>query len=286
MTATPSSLDDRLKRLGTKASDPFSRQVIEGAWYALSGDGNPLRINFFATSMRILFEHLMDTLAPQCKVQTCSWFETETKNGQPTRRQRITYAIQGGFTDAFVNDELKVDPEPLKKTLLAAIAALSKHIHGRETTVITEHDVQDRFAEATLDEMEAFLDAMHACRKAVLLPVVEELDDAAVDTLLSETIQDVDELASHYSLEDISVDKVIVKDIDPHTVKFRATGSISVILQWGSNSDLRRGDGLELPESFPFWCDITLPIDYPWDLRCAETEYWVDNSAWRDERYD
>ena len=93
----------------------------------------------------------------------------KTEDGRPTRRQRITYAIQGGFTDAFVNNELKVDPEPLKKTLLAAIETLSKHIHVRETTIITEHDVQDRFAEATLDEMEAFLDTMHACREAVLL---------------------------------------------------------------------------------------------------------------------
>ena len=286
MTATSSSLDDRLKRLGTKAADPFSQQVIEGAGHALSCDGNPLRISFFATSMRILFEHLMDTLAPRCKVQRCAWFETETEDDRPTRRQRVTYAIQGGFTDAFVNDELKVDPEPLKKTLLAAIDALSKHIHGRETTIITEHDEQDRFAEATLDEMEAFLDAMHACREAVLLPVVEELDDAAVDTLLSETIQEVDRLASRYSLEEIYVDNVVVNDIDPHTVEFRATGSISVILQWGSNSDLRRGDGAELPESFSFWCNITLPIDNPWDLRYAETEYGVDNRDWYGERYD
>ncbi len=282
--ATPSSLDDRLKRLGTRAADPYSQQVIEGAGHALSCDGNPLRVTFFATSMRILFEHLMDTLAPCCKVQTCAWFKTEKEDGRPTRRQRITYAIQGGFTDAFVNDELKVDPEPLKKTLLTAIDALSKHIHGRETTIITEHDVQDRFAEATLDEMEAFLDAMHACREAVLLPVAKELDAAAVDTLLNETIQEVDSLASHHSIEDICVDKVVVKDIDPHTVKFRATGSISVILQWGSNSDRRRGDGAELPESFPFWCDITLPIDNPWDLHYAETEYEVDTSDWFGEK--
>ena len=80
--------------------------------------------------------------------------------------------------------------------------------------------------------------------------------------------------------------EVVVKDIDPQTVKFRATGSISVILQWGSNSDRRRGDGAELPDSFPFWCDITLPIDNPWDLRYAETEYEVDNRDWFGEKYD
>ena len=78
MTATPSSPYDRLK-MGTKAADPFSQQVIEGARHALSGDGNPLRFTFFAISMRILFEHLMDTLAPRCKVQTCAWFETENR---------------------------------------------------------------------------------------------------------------------------------------------------------------------------------------------------------------
>ena len=121
----------------------------------------------------------------------------KTEDGRPTRRQRITYAIQGGFTDAFVNDELKVDPEPLKKTLLAAIETLSKHIHGRETTIITEHDVQDRFAEATLDEMEAFLDTMHACREAVLLAELARHAPEMVFTSLAHYI-DLDVLHAAY----------------------------------------------------------------------------------------
>ena len=274
--ATPSSLDDQLKRLGTKAKaeDPFSQQVIEGARHALSCNGNPLRIPFFATSMRILFEHLMDTLAPRCKVQHCAWFESDKEDGKPTRRQRFTYAIQGGFTDDFVNNELNIDPEP-KRNLLTAIDDLSKHIHSRETTIITEHNAQDRFAEATLDKMEEFLNVMQECREAVYLPVAKELDAAAVDTLLGETIQEIDLLASRHSIEQICVDEVVVKDIGSHTVEFRATGEIDVTLQWGS-----KGDGAESLQSFPFWCDITLPIDKPWDLHYAQTYYEVDTSDW------
>lgn len=54
MTSAPLSFDGRLRRLDTKVTGPFSRQVIEGARHARAGDGNPLRLTFFATAMRIL----------------------------------------------------------------------------------------------------------------------------------------------------------------------------------------------------------------------------------------
>lgn len=286
MTPTANHFDDSIDGIRAKVADQFSRQVIEGAAHALHSKGNPLRLTFFSTAMRMLFEHLMDTLAPSDRVRDCVWFQAQTENGRPTRRQRIMYAIQGGLTDEFVKEELDVDPEPLRKALLAAIDALSKHIHGRETSIINERAEQDAFAEATLAEMEAFLDAMRACRDAVLSPISDELDDAAVDALLSETILAVDELASHYSVEEIYVDTITVDAIGPDRVTFRATGSIAVVLQWGSNSDLRRGDGAEMEESFPFWCDIVLPIESPWDLLNAETEYCIDTREWFGNRYD
>jgi len=98
---------------------------------------------------------------------------------------------------------------------------------------------------------------------------------------MEETLQVVDELASHYSLEEVYVDNAKVLRIGAETITYRASGSVNVILQRGSNSDLRRGDGAELSETFPAISDITVPIDDPWDLSMAETEYGVDTSEWR-----
>src|SRR5919106_954629 len=123
---------------------------------------------------------------------------------------------------------------------------------------------------------------VHDCRAAILEPVGEALDDAAVDALLSETILEVDELATHHSVQEVYVDRVVVHSIGSHFITYRATGSVSVVLQWGSNSDLRRGDGAELGQAFPFRCDISTSLDDPWKLDFSETEFGVDTREWRE----
>lgn len=66
--------DEMIAALRSKAIDRFSRWAIEGAQHALTESQNPLRLNFFSTAMRILFEHVMDTLAPEDQVVRASWF--------------------------------------------------------------------------------------------------------------------------------------------------------------------------------------------------------------------
>ncbi|MFN4310300.1 MAG: hypothetical protein ACK4FK_06895 [Ferrovibrio sp.] len=276
------SLDDLVGELNAKAIDDFSRRAIQGALHALADAENPLRLNFFSTAMRILFEHMMDTLAPVEQVKQSSWFKPERPDGSATRWQRVVFTIQGGLSDTFVKDDLKVDPQPLRKRLLDAVDDLSKQVHGREQTIVTARVEQDASARATVMAMTAFLDTIHDCRAAILDPIAEALDDAAVDALLSDSLLEVDELASHFSLEEVYVDRTVVHAIGAHQIIYRATGSVSVVLQWGSNSDLRRGDGAELSQSFPFFCDITAPLDEPWELDLSETSCGVDTSSWRD----
>jgi Predicted pPIWI-associating nuclease len=93
---------------------------------------------------------------------------------------------------------------------------------------------------------------------------------------------EVDDLASHWSLDEVYVDQTSVKVIGPNSITYRAEGSIDVTLQWGSNSDVRRGDGIEMGQSFPFHCDVEVSLIDPWDLTLAEVVYHVDTSKWRD----
>jgi hypothetical protein len=281
--ATSPTVLDAVAALKPKTVDQFSSCVIDGAERALADEANPLRLNFFSTAMRILFEHMMDSLAPRDEVIQCQWFKREGgERGKPNRSERILFAIQGGLSDEFVREELHIDTSPLRSRLLTAIDELSKHIHGRENTIIFDPRAQDTIATATVAAMGAFLDTMRECRAAVLEPIAEALDEAAVDALITDTIDAVDELASHNSLEEVYVDDVIVQNIGASTITYRATGAVSVVLQWGSNSDVRRGDGIELPQSFPFYCDIEVPLSEPWELSDAETSYGVDTSAWRE----
>jgi Predicted pPIWI-associating nuclease len=276
------TLDERLSALKHKVVDAFSVVTLDGAQHALADTANPLRLNCFSTALRILFEHMMGTLAPDDQIVRSSWFKPARQDGKPTRAQRIVFAIQGGLSDAFVKDSLGIDIHPLRKRLLTAVDDLSKHVHGREDTIITDVEDQDNAARMAIEALENFLAIFHECRSAISDPIQEKLNDATVDALIAETIQEVDELATHHSIEEVYVHQTKVKAIGPGSLFYQANGSLSVTLQWGSNSDMRRGDGVELGESFPFECDIEVSLDDPWDLSNAETRYGVDTTKWRD----
>lgn len=282
MATIPESLNEKVAALGLKLPDKFSSLVIGGALIALKDQDNPLRLNFFSTAMRILYEHTMDRLSPRDEVARTSWFKPEVDDGKPTRAQRIKFAIHGGLSEEFVKEQLKVELEPLRKRMVDSISELSKHIHSREDTIVLNQNEQAEFAAGAVSAMGDFLTVMSECREAVLRPIAEALDGAAVDALLSETIMEVEELAPHFSVDELYTDEISVEQIGADLITYRVTGSIEVTLQWGSNSDVRNDNGAEAGQSFPFQCDFCLPVDDPWDLGPAKPQYFVDTSSWRD----
>ncbi|WP_121120187.1 hypothetical protein [Croceibacterium ferulae] len=271
-----------LRALEPLAVDDFSKRVMQGAARVLEDRDNPLRLNLFATASRIFLEHLMGTLAPKAEVEQCWWYVAPEDTDGPTRAQRIRFCLRGGLADSFVIDELGLDPRPLEARLIRAYGALSKHVHGREETVIADANVQDREASAIVTAIGNFLTGYWDARAQLIEPISESLDSSAVDALLSETILSVDELASHHSVEDVYVHETRVEAIGATSIRYRATGIVDVVLQWGSNSDLRNGDGAESEQTFPFVCTFEVPVETPHELDYAEVGWGVDTSSWRD----
>jgi hypothetical protein len=109
MSTSRPKLSTRVEDLRGKTDDQFSAWVIDGALRAFGSDDNPLRLNFFSTAMRILFEHIMDKRSPENEVVKTTWFKPERKDGKPTRGQRVTFAIQGGLGGSFVKQKLKIE---------------------------------------------------------------------------------------------------------------------------------------------------------------------------------
>lgn len=274
--------DPKIAALLSKVSDDFSRSCLKGAGGALTDRENPLRLNFFATAMRILFEHTMDALAPNESVAKVERFKSDLRDGKPTRSQRIAYAIQGGLSETFVTQDLKIDPHPLRKRLMQALDECNKRIHERENNVASDLGDQDAVVGAILDAFSGLLDAIRDCRSAIVTPIEEALDEAAIQALLSETLQEIDELSTHYSIQDISIGNTRVHAIGAETIVYRSTGTIEVILQFGSNSDVRNDMGAEIEQSFPFVCDTEVGLADPWNLEFAEPTYQVDVGKWRD----
>jgi len=279
-SASASTPEDRLAALAPLVPDDFFRITIEGAASVLRDKANPLRLNLFATAIRMLFEHVMGTLAPDAEVEACAWYRPIEGQAKPVRAQRIQYWLQGGLTDGYLKDELGLEPQELRAGLLRAFNKLSKHVHRRADTLVRDPAEQAAEAEATVTAVEELIHAYHDCRAALIDPLTEGLDEGAVDSLLSETVLSIDELASHHTIDEIYTDRTEVASIGPSTVRYCATGTVSVTLQWGSNSDLRRGDGAELDECFPFQCLFDVPLEDPRDLSQAEIVSGVDTSSW------
>ena len=87
---TSLTVRDAVAALKPKTIDQFSSLVIDGAERALGDEANPLRLNFFSTAMRILFEHVMDTLAPRDQIIQCQWFKRREAGKVPYKFESIS----------------------------------------------------------------------------------------------------------------------------------------------------------------------------------------------------
>jgi hypothetical protein len=272
--------------LARRLIDDFSRTLLRGAIQVAMDANNPIRGNLFAAAIRELLSHMLHELAPDEEVQRCSWFQAETDDGRPTRAQRQRYVIQGGLDDTYVKTELKLDVDDLRRQLAATVKALNQATHLREKTVICETQSVEALAYESLGALSAMIDAIDHCRLEMMTAVTEALVDEATEEVLRETIQTIDEIATHHSIEEVYVDDVKTVKIDAYFVWYRATGSISAELQWGSNSDLRRGDGATLDHSFPFVCDIPAPVEDPRNFETSMIELRVEDGGWSDNWTD
>ncbi|MGO7613618.1 hypothetical protein ACC689_20310 [Rhizobium ruizarguesonis] len=277
---------DKLLELVELEIDSFSKDALTGAARVLVDTENPLRLVFFSVSIRILLEHIMGTLAPGNEVESCSWFELEPERDGPVRAQRIQYWLQGGLTDEFLLEELGFNPRPIRSRVLRSFNRLSKHVHARQDTLITNLQLQDREVAPVVDDVVDLFAAYFEYRSALIDPLIESLDEEAVNDLMSETLQELDELATHHGIEEVYTEHTEVVEITAASVRYRASGSIAVSLQWGSNSDVRRGEGAEMDKRFPFSCDFVVPTEDPRNLALAEIASGVDTDSWWRGRYE
>ncbi|WP_237387647.1 pPIWI-associating nuclease domain-containing protein [Xenorhabdus sp. Sc-CR9] len=262
-------------------AEGFERDLFLASERNLDDKYNPLRLNNYSYAMRELTRHILHRLAPDQNVLNCVWYKNETdKDNGITRKQRAYYAVQGGLQDVYVQNILGLAVEEIHKDLVSAINKLSKFTHI-EPKVFGLPDAEiDVLVNETREAVYGFLVTMSACRKLIIDSLWEQIGSAVINETLKETIQSLDELASHHFIDEVYTDKVEICKIDHEYIMFRVEGSIGCELQWGSNSDVGRGDGIILPQSFPFECELLSPVHSPEFLESVEGTLSVDTSSW------
>jgi hypothetical protein len=260
----------------------FEAALYAAAVAGLADHTDPLRLNSYAYAIRELTRHILHRLGPEAEVVACSWYKPDpTSPGRPTRSQRAQYAIQGGLSEDYVRSALKIDIDGTKTKLMHAINQLSKLTHIEESVFAQPQSVVDRHVKETEDALNELCETIRTCRAELLEALSEQIDEAIIDAAISDTILEVDELASHHSIDEVYVEEVEVVEISAQRIRLLAQGTVGVGLQWGSNSDVARDDGATMDTSFPFSCNLSCPVDDPSAVVSEDETLVVDTSSWK-----
>lgn len=269
----------------------FELNLYEAALRNLSDTDNQLRFNNFAYAMRELSRHFLYRLAPDAEVVKCVWFKNITKaEGKLARSERAAYAVHGGLSEEYVGETLGLDIDEMNKRLKIAIDGLSKYTHIQEDVFGLPAEQVEALAQETTESFAGLFNAIQHCHNDIVYRLHKAIDNAAVEEVLRETIQEIDELATHHFIDEICVTETNIR-ITHDIIHFSVAGTVEVELQYGSNSDWRRGDGAKIDVSLPFSCQLTCPAADPSEdtLSMVKSSLAVDTSRWYegdDEDYE
>lgn len=259
--------------------DRFLRTVFDGCLRVGRDKGNPLRGNFVASGLREAAGHVLHSLAPDDEVRRCVWFKQAEDTPTVTRRQRASYIVRAGLPDNFVEGALAIDVSAYTKPLIDAIDGLHKATHVRPDTILTKGTkIREMFHEVLLG-IDHLMDASSDSRDAVKQAVADAMHDAVFENLISETIQELDEISTHTTVDGHSIDTVEVLKLNATEIDYRVTGQVEVELQYGSNSDIANDIGYHIDDSYPYVATVSCKAAEPMNIKADDIRLAVDNSS-------
>jgi hypothetical protein len=240
----------------------FELNLLKACLENLTQLDNDLRFNNYAYSLRELSRHLLKRLAPDENILKCEWYKSEIprKDKGITRNQRIKYAVQGGLSDKFIEEEFGLDISDTKRNLKEAINLLSKYTHVNEDTFANDNEKVNGYVSEINNAFSGLFSEIETCRNEIISGIEAGVDEALLKRTVDGVIEDIDEMSTHHEIEGIDYD-IKVKTLDESEIVFKVSGNIDVLQQYGSSSDRRRGDGHEMRNSFPYECELGCPVN-------------------------
>ncbi len=258
----------------------FEQDLFQAVLDNLKNHG-PLCFNNFAYSLRELIRHILYRMAPNSELTKCVWFKPDsTSQNGITRAHRAIFAIRGGLSDAYLSKILSISIKLPVKRLMDAITTLHQHTHIQEDTFNADRSRVLRLAEDCLSAAAEFCQTIADCRNQVIQRVAENIDKHLVELALTETIGDIDVLSTHHQVEELTIDSINVDRIGVDHIELTAEGTISVLLQYGSDSDMENDMGAEIDDSFPFHAVIAIPLLRPLGKTLYIERFEVNTDSW------
>jgi hypothetical protein len=265
--------------IGLVPGDRFLKKLCKGAIQAGRDKANPIRGNLVASALRELATHILHSLAPEDEVRRCVWFEQAQDTKTVTRGQRARYIVQAGLPSDFVTEKLKVDASAMAKPLLDAMDTLHKATHVKPETVIHKGSAVRAMLFEVLGELHILLEEAQQARHAIKHAVATALHNAVFESLILDTIQELDELSTHTRIDGHWIETITVRRLDATHIDYRITGEVEVELQYGSNSDVDNDIGMRSDDSYPYRAKVNAKAAKPLDIDTETIELTVDTSS-------
>ncbi len=259
--------------------DKFLVALLEGVWRVARDKSNPIRGNLVASALREVFGHIVHTLAPDVEVRKCTWFEQAKDTKTVTRRQKARYIVQAGLPASFVEDDLKLEIDDYVSPLLDAFNDLNKATHVRAETIVAKGKEVRLLVESVLAGLLDLLNAASHARSDLEHRVSETMHHAVFDSLIAETIQELDELSTHTTVDGHFIERVEVSELNSEQVVYQISGEVEVELQYGSNSDVRNDIGVRIGDSYPYTATVISRAAVPMEIQTEDIVLKVDNSS-------
>lgn len=231
----------------------FEQDLFKAAIANVDDANNKLRLNNFAYAMRELIRTVLERLAPDDEVVNAPWFEPNDKDkpDKVTRTQRIKYAIQGWLSDEFVVETLGIEHSENDKRLRKSIDTLSKYTHVTPLTFGLPPVEVTKCVLDVLLQMQCFLMDVAEAHAQIKNAAMECIDAEMIEEFYKSTQNDLDIIATHYEILSYVVTRINTKSQDDDKIILDVSGFVNVH-QYGSDGDMRRGDGFEMKVRYTF----------------------------------
>jgi hypothetical protein len=243
-----SSLKGKLATLS-----PHLRDMLEGALAPVQDEKNPTRFVSAAHGLRELLREVLAHFAPDDKIKVAKWFvPNPTSRSGVTRAHRTKFAVYEFVSPAALPKSLADEVDDLARNISEHVEHLSEYAHP--TAEVLARDDADALdlLRSTLDLFSSLLSAIANGQEVLADELQIALTTKLNDIFISDFFDDLDCLSSHTRVTGAEDVEVSVTEIDEEHICFSGIGTVTCELQYGSDGDCARGDGVEWEDSFPF----------------------------------
>lgn len=239
----------------------FENELLEEAINNLISNSR-IRFSNFAFVIRELIDVLLKNLATDENIENCGWYvEPQNSERKILRCHRIKYIIQGGFLENIFDLMMGIDfNDAISKINKYFRDELSANVHLTEESLNYSKEEIEQKSKNFEFIIDKFLLMIRNVRIQIIEFLIDEIEVVVNDAFLSETIDDLDILSTHTSIDCVDDIVINIDSISSQEIIGTISGNVNVILQYGSDRDLREGFGDESEDSYPFELPFTIPI--------------------------